>query len=814
MKCKVIFNINGTPVELEHDFDSAGPLIDQDILTVLEENPDKLTEIAQLLYDTSLNWRNIKNVSLTSLRNMNGLVGNCTIDFLMQQPAFSGITFLDTSANVLLLNNVSIGKTNIKGRIINSQGQELFVIGNDREDVIKLASFLNTRKHLQESELLIDPNSVYREQMEQIMQQRNKKSDPVKDYSELLLDFIYNKSKYHGIYIDNKSAISILSNIYKNIKDWTLPTSYNDPFINDLNTDLVSLASLNKSNNTNKFKGDYFVSYDRLYDLIKNYHPNVLKALEVTSLKKFKELLNKNVTDIEEQLRTVVDIEDSVPASILHTLFNSEPDFTYVFSRLSKNGVILHHEYETLESKYGIGYDTISSMDIIEDNYRGYKIYRQIVNDKPRFFISRGYLTEQNNSNSFDTQEEASTYIDNSLNFQNLNKNSLIEFKLQNSTTNDNGEIVYENSINLNSITTGISFTEGQVIEVLDVPISKSTIIVPKEVSVLSKRLSDFQKLVRSWDIEEGLKQNIISSMNTPEKAVTFIYKVNEQLGDNRENTERINEIYEQISNAKVKYYYIDKKTIGKDKFTYRVIPTTPNDVVNYQKSIGKNIPIVTWMGIMRETLQSQFPGLKINLLPATYIKELQICKDGLVDPNTDKAFIYNGQIYVNTTIAKSTDLLHEYVHIILGCLKTNPDLVSNYEQLMRLVADSTEGKKLSDVLRLSYPNISEIDLMEEIFAKLFSDWVRGRVTPGAKKVFNATEKEISDITESVFNTKIGDLREFYTNNVISIFTKFNKEVAKLLQDTQIDYNQIGLGRKYSNYISQQIKEGKIQEEC
>lgn len=813
MKCKVIFNINGTPVELEHDFDSTGPLIDSDILSVLEENPEKLKEIAQLLYTNSLDVRDIKDTSVAKLKTMNGLLGNCTIDFITQQPQFSTIKFLDTSANVLLLNKLSIGKNNIRNRIINSQGQEIFIVRNNEDDILRLANFLNTRKHLQENSLLIDPSSEFIPLMDKIIKYRNKKSNPVKDYSDLLLDFIYNKSKYTNIFVDGQSAISILSRINKVLKDWTLPISYNNQFINDLSSDLVSLVSLDKQKKV-KNKGDYFVSYERMYSLIKNYRSDILETLNVSNLKEFKDLLNTDIKSIQDKLKQVVEIGKNVPESILHTLFSVEPDFSFTFKKLSDKGIIIHHEFENIESKYGIGYDTISSMDIINDNYRGFKIYKQKINKKDRYFISRGYLTEQSKSRAFNTQKEATAYIDNSLTFQNLNKNSLLEFKLQNSAVNENGEIIYENSIDTNSITTGMSFDEGQIIEVLDIPISKSTIIIPSEVKILNGRLSDFQKLIRSWNIEEGLKQDIISSMNTPEKAVTFLYKVNEQLKDDRNNSDKIREIYEQISNAKVKYYYIDNKIIKRDKFTYRVIPTQPDEVVNYRKSEGKNIPTVTWMSAIKKVLERQFPGLKINLLPAINIKELQIAKDGLVDPNNDKAFIYNNEIYVNTTIAKSTDLLHEYVHIILGCLKTNPDLENNYEQLITYVANSTEGQKLLEKLRLTYPNLSEIDLMEEVFAKLFSDYIRGNITPNSEKIFDATEKEIGRITESIFNTKIGDIKEFYGNNVLSVFTKFNKEIAKLLQDNKLDYNQIGLGRKYSNYISQQIKEGKIQEEC
>ena len=63
-----------------------------------------------------------------------------------------------------------------------------------------------------------------------------------------------------------------------------------------------------------------------------------------------------------------------------------------------------------------------------------------------------------------------------------------------------------------------------------------------------------------------------------------------------------------------------------------------------------------------------------------------------IADPNIDKAFVYNGEVYINTSIAKSSDLLHEYTHLILGIIKSNPELVHNYEELVRGIYYSKDG--------------------------------------------------------------------------------------------------------------------------
>ena len=53
------------------------------------------------------------------------------------------------------------------------------------------------------------------------------------------------------------------------------------------------------------------------------------------------------------------------------------------------------------------------------------------------------------------------------------------------------------------------------------------------------------------------------------------------------------------------------------------------------------------------------------------------------IDANSTKAFVRDGQIFINTTTAEVSDPLHEFTHLILGILKANKDLRRNYEQLM-----------------------------------------------------------------------------------------------------------------------------------
>ena len=151
--------------------------------------------------------------------------------------------------------------------------------------------------------------------------------------------------------------------------------------------------------------------------------------------------------------------------------------------------------------------------------------------------------------------------------------------------------------------------------------------------------------------------------MNTPEKAVTYIYKVNELLGiDNRADSEKLLDIADTINNSDINYYYIEnRKYLGTNGWEYKIIPTEKNQIQGYKKQ--QTAPISLWMEAISTALNNQF-GVPIHLLTS---EEVSKNLGNVADPNIDKAFIYNGEVYVNTSIASTNDLLHE--------LTTNKDI-------------------------------------------------------------------------------------------------------------------------------------------
>ena len=801
MICKITFTVNGKNKELSLETDSASPLTDQDIIKVLKDDPEYCKQLSEQLRQASIQAAKIKSLSISDLKTKEGLIGNCDLEFLKNQPDFAAISFPPVNANILLLDNINVKKKNVYGRKINSQGQELFIIKNDVEDVKKLATFLNIRNQINEIGLTINEDSKWFKPLNEILKLR----EGIYNIPDLILDFIYNQSEYRKLYIiddeKQKSAIGILNKVLQTIKDWTMPTAFEDSIVNEINLQKSLLGD-----------GEAFLNYNNLYNILRTYNKELLDTLKITSIKSMTEFLSQPVSQISFPRNLQVAETDKIGYDVLFgNLFLTEPEFTYKFDRATNKGVILKQTFTTLESKYGFGYDTISTMDIINPNYKGYKIYRYIQDGKSRFYVSRGYITEQNASKEFKSEEEAIAWIENSIKFQSLRKNALLEFKYRDSTIDNDGNIIYDNSLNTETITSRTPFIQGQVIEVLNIPINQNTSIIGSELLLINNSKStirDFINTINTWNIPQEVKTEIIEKIDTPEKAITFIYKVNELLKEDRTNAEQIQGIVKMINEADLNYYFIERKSfVSPTKgWSYRLIPTSAETLEEYKQNKGK--PVITWVQAISETLSKQF-GVKINLLTASEIKE-KLSK--VADPNTSKAFIYNGEVYINTTIAKTTDLLHEYVHLILGSLKSNPELRQNYEQLMLALISTTEGKELFEDLQNTYSELSQMDLMEEVFAKMFSGYIRNNITINTSQLFQENEETLKDITKTIFNTKIPDIKKFYGENYITIFARFNKDIAKTLSEGNLDFGQSS--RIYSNYISNQIKKGNIIEDC
>lgn len=800
MSCVAIFKVGDKKISLDLETGPDSPLTDQEILEVLTKNLEKRQEICSLIQNKLYKQGTIEPIKVSDVISLKGLKGNTDIEFLASE--FPEVDFPQgINANILLVDNLKIGNKNIYGRVINSMGEELFVIRGDNKDVQKLANFLFIRKQMEDQSFIFDEDSAYQKDLEACLKERNKNKPTLNTTFDLILDFIYNRKKYDSLYFTNskgqkESVYAYLSRVNNVILQYSDRVVFSDPFVNTINQIRSHLDN-----------NDGFISYSALYSAMQQYHNDILEQLEIKSQKEFKDFFDS--TEESSELSAIFPYVEgqSRYEQLLNGLFSEEPEFSWSYLRNTNKGIILHSSPKSIQVKYGIEYDTIHSFDIIQDDFLGYKIYRFIDdNGNQKYISSRGYLTEQSFSKVYDSLDQLKQYIQNSVSKQDIKKNSLLAFKYREQL--DGGWSTELESFEINSQQ---SLMPGSIIESIDVPINEKQEFYNSNENNLFKlprqNYDTFTRIVKDWNISQELKNNIIGSINTPEKIAIFIYKVNELLKSDRSNEQIITEILEMITNAKKNYYYIDSKQSSGRSFKYRVIPTNPIQIDNYKRN--KQVPVIELMSAIGQVLQSQF-GVNINMLTSSEIVE----KYPDIDANTTKAFVRDGEIYINTTLAEVTDPLHEFTHIILGVLKANPELSKNYEQLMYIVSKTDEGKRKIQKLRDIYTEASEMDLMEEAFVDLFSRHIMGELKPGFDNLFTSVDKYMTDATKIIFNNPIEDLGSFYGSSIQTVFRRFNSDIASLLDGKKIDFAETKQSRRISNWISKQIKEGNIKEEC
>lgn len=195
------------------------------------------------------------------------------------------------------------------------------------------------------------------------------------------------------------------------------------------------------------------------------------------------------------------------------------------------------------------------------------------------------------------------------------------------------------------------------------------------------------------------------------------------------------------------------------------------NDVQMNEK-YSRPEPIINLMNEVIDEFNRKFE------VGATLLTQDEISQQFPDIPAGTKAFIRNGNIYINGSLATSEDVIHEYTHLFLGALKAQ-----NYDIYMKLLdkvmsskQDSVESTKSR--LRRIYPNLANSDLNEEVFVKLFADFLSGK---RVDNMFDDVKAEVDSEMKSIFNlASEEDFNSLYRGRVKSIFQTFSKDIGRV----------------------------------
>lgn len=807
MLCKYTIN---NQIELSLETDLTSSFIDEDLVLALQQAPkSKMEELLEIIKSNLEIVDKLDPARITELRDKN-VMYNANIDILRQK--FPSIDFpVGVSANILLVNKYGSGGKSIRGRIIHSNGEEVFIVTETQEDLNNLSNYLILKKTAEENSFRFDENSDNYKDLLEIMEIRNRslKINKLNSILDMILDFQGNGLVYRNImYADKqKNAYILLSNIRNLILERSGRTTYDNLLVNN-----IYQLSIYKGNGNTIFR-----KLD-IYNTIKNDQEfqRLFTLLGIDNFNKFKEINKFEINSIEnnsdrefvESILTT-DPNNSYMYNLLTYIFSKDPTFQYTFKSEGSESFTYYFQPRTIQQKYGIEYNTVYKMDI-EDNYRGFKIFKQTdENGIIYYFPSKGYLTEESYSKRFKSIEEAYVYIDKVIDNTIISKSAYLPFKFR--KYNDDGTIDQE--LESYTIYSPQYMIDKQVIESLDIFINpKQEWYNQKEKDLLffNSTLKDFYNIVQSYNINQELKNRIIKEINTPEKAAIFIYKINELAKNNRSNNDIFTKILDLINNANTKYYYIESKNKENSKYRYKIIPVEDATTLEeYRKN--KNYPSEKFMQAVQLHLNKL--NVQLVLMTAEEIKQ----NFSYIDANTSKAFIDNGTIYVNTSIASTSDLIHEYTHLLLGILRSDPNLRKNYEGMLSQLLKIKKAKNLFEHLESIYSERSKVDIMEETFAILFSEYVREGMNSDLSNIF---ESQVAKTAASkLFSQQISNMRVYFGNSMNSLFKAFSQDIKNLLENSnQLDFDTTKTSRRYSNWISNKLnsenENDKLKEEC
>lgn len=837
MKCKLLINlgIEGDPIELEFESDSSSfNPTPQDYFNAFTNEANK--EIKEALLKIIEEKYNIGDNTVLDIEQIKDdpikLAPNSSVQALANLN--TNVSFPEgIVAPVLLVNNLKQGGTYISGRVLKQDGTELFIIQNNEDDIARFANFLTIRKTLQDNPALLDEYGEL-EKLRELY-----KKDTVAD---LILDFTEDRkdernrsfySDYRTQYFTDsdgktQSVYVYLDNICRKILEKAVLKEFSDPFVSTI----YRLHRKTKEKGNIKGKNDidvYTIRFEELYDAVKAYHPEIIERLGVKDAKSFETLMKEDKNyrvekdkDGNEKTIQFFDNHDENKA-LIYTLFEeltkSEPWYKFKIRSITPKQIRLESFIHNVKSRYGYSYsDAVAQSTLISNDEKGYKIYSINHGGKKYYIYSRHYITEDTSVfQEYESLAEVQQAIKEKALNEKLWTQSMIRLKARKKVDGK-----FENVTYLDNVTIGRQMLpEKSIIEVLDVKVDFNTPFrIEEELNIKNAEFSktyqpttqDVHNIIRGWNISENVKDTIIGLLDNSEKAMTYLYKINEILKEDRTNEQKLAQIARVVSGANHLYYYVNSRTSDK----YKLIASDPNGVDSFKKN--RQAPVLQLFYAIQQTMIGK-ANMKVpmKLMSAQEIANaFPASKFPGVSPNTSKAFIYNGDVYINTTIASGEDLLHEYVHIILGALRANPNTREHYEQLLITVASKSKSTEL-DYISKNYSEFSQMDKFEELFVKKFTEYLfpsLGTNTQEINDIFKQEEQFIQEGTKTIFDL-LGneDISTTYLTSIDKLFRRFSSDVSVLLNRKKgLDLDPITNSRRIQDWIRKEIKNKNIKE--
>lgn len=701
----------------------------------------------------------IKNLQDTSSRTITGedirergVVGNSKYHTLKHK--YPELQFPDLKTpydpDILLVDKLYIGGVNSTNVIygLDTNENQVFVVEDSDIGVRKLIRYMKSRD-------LILNQFQGNSELEELMPEFAKVGKNFNSQQELLLDYISRTSDYKDLLVD-KGAYGLLREIVASLNNANR-AGYNNPL------DREFVSKLKKVKGT---KSDYTIPKKEFINLVKIHSPELLQDIS------------------NEQLKN-----DEVVAELFQKFYDNFTEFTGKLKGITDKGLTIQTVPADLENAYGFTYSTISTQTTFEKSFKGFNIYKYTDGSRTKYMFSQDALSPKTISRMYDSVEEIEEII-----------KSNYDYKETFATRFEPDFRVIPAYERVNAIHTTRYHAPGSIVKILDIELDRNTTMDPEEQALFTgdSLLRDFYRVFKKQLTEDQFEElkRVVDSIET---AGIFTYLVNERAGNvqSRRNLQEgtifddiISEIETAVNSNSYKLFFIQDCVGSRGNYFVKMIPITSD--VQMNEKYSRPEPII---GLMNEVIDTFNEKFKVG---ATLLTQDEISQQFPDIPAGTKAFIRGGNIYINGSLATSEDVIHEYTHLFLGALKAQ-----NYDMYVRLLdkvmssrqemVESTKSR-----LRRIYPNLANSDLNEEVFVKLFADFLSGK---RVDNMFSDVKSEVDSEMKNIFNlASEEDFNTLYRGRVKSIFQTFSKDIGKV--GNGLDFSKGTVFRQAANWIS------------
>lgn len=772
--------------------------------------------------------------------NESSLVPNVNLEYI--KDLYPNTEFSDkfNDTQILLIDYLDPNSTQpVIGRVIDENGKELIILKNNKISVMRLQKHLKLKESLQDPNFLKNIEESNPKLIEDLKEVANHFGQP--SIEDLVLQFEVNNSEFYESDFKTKSGESPVPLIkaVQDISDGYDTFKYESNFLNELKSRLIY------------FKNGAYLNIDAFFSSILNYGDwgILMQKIGITNGKQFIDFFSKDSQSIIEALDnkklnslipsseetkegTVQDVDvinfiqnyKNISADGLEGVFRLfgsfkqiyEPMFQYIPISTEKkkgsNSITFTKEGATFEN-LGVGYDTIKNF--VEVSHAGpYRVYQRTEEDGTKYYyVSHHIIGVKSYGNPILTLEEAKAKAEELMQDLTLDQGSLMDLKENvNDVDLEDGGRSFESDVKI---------AEGTIVSSLPYNISKKGML-GKEAILFKRNLKEFQDyLFELFGEAEVQRDTVMELLDSPEKAAIFLSELNatNENGNpkyDRSNYPQLQQLAEQIAASNPNYYMIRKVKYYGGVYRHYFIPINPkNNIENVRQQ--PRIPTIQLLESIAEVLKGKF-GVPIKIINGTELNDLQ--QDSSkelynLDINQNaKAFIVNGTIYINSDVANANDLFHEYGHLFLGVLKMNN--LKTYKDMLDYL---TQFKEVQDELtnkQKFYPNRSYYDLLEEVFADLYGQWLENNLPKNLNNIFEyiGNSDKVKEMQYSVFDktadgSKKGMQYIFGGKYLSTVWSRFNRDVQNMLSSTEdfsfLRDDALKIQRQQANWIENQI---------